>query len=236
MTVPGRLWRGLRWIGARELASLVAVLVLTGGILTLLETADLVSDGKTRELEERVLLSMRAADDPGDPIGPAWFEAAARDVTALGSSTVMAGLVLAVVGFLLLRRRWRAGLLIALAVCGAELIGHLLKAAYGRPRPTVVSQEAHVLTEAFPSGHAMVSAAVYLTLGALLAELETRLAVRAYILLWAVLLPLGIGLSRVYLGVHWPTDVLAGWAAGACWAIMCLLAARWLERSRQLSA
>ena len=80
----------------------------------------------------------------------------------------------------------------------------------------------------------MMSAVVYLTLGALLARSQPRKRLKAYFLLVAAFLTLIVGVSRVYLGVHWPTDVLAGWTAGAVWAILCWLAARRLQRSRRL--
>jgi undecaprenyl-diphosphatase len=106
----------------------------------------------------------------------------------------------------------------------------VLKEFFERPRPDLVPHGAEVFTASFPSGHAMMSAVVYLTLGALLARVETGLRVKAFVLSVSVLLTVLVGISRVYLGVHWPTDVLAGWTVGAAWAVMCWLIARVLQR------
>jgi undecaprenyl-diphosphatase len=80
----------------------------------------------------------------------------------------------------------------------------------------------------------MMSAAIYLSLGALLARSHERKRLKAYFLLIAALLSFLVGITRVYLGVHWPSDVLAGWTAGAVWALVCWLSARWLQGRRAL--
>ena len=106
----------------------------------------------------------------------------------------------------------------------------LLKIGFDRPRPDLVPHEAIVYTASFPSGHAMLAAVVYLTLGALLARVQPRRLLKLYLLGLAILLTVAVGASRVYLGVHWPTDVVAGWAVGAAWALLCWAAALWLQR------
>jgi undecaprenyl-diphosphatase len=133
-------------------------------------------------------------------------------------------------GFLLLVRRWRTLALVVGSTLGGTLVNALLKRLFARPRPTVVPHLTEVMTESFPSGHAMLSAIVYLTLGALLAQLVQRRRLKAYLVGVALGLTLLIGLTRVYLGVHYPTDVLGGWMAGLGWALVTALVARAARR------
>jgi len=129
-----------------------------------------------------------------------------------------------------LSRRRAAALLVLVAVAGGMLLSTLLKLGFERPRPDLVPHAVEVYTASFPSGHAMLSAVTWLTLGALLMRVEPRRRVKAFVLAMAVLTTLLVGASRIYLGVHWPTDVLAGWCIGAAWALICWLAALWLQR------
>jgi undecaprenyl-diphosphatase len=137
-------------------------------------------------------------------------------------------------GFLVLDGKRR----MALFVCGSVLSGliasTILKDLFVRPRPDLVPRAAYSSGASFPSGHSMMSAITYLVLGALLARSQERKRLKAYFFLLAALLTLMVGVSRVYLGVHWPTDVLAGWTAGAVWALLCWLAARWLQSRRRI--
>lgn len=227
-----RIWALLRWLGCHELGVLLSVLAVAGGVWAFIELADEVVEHSTRRFDRWVLLALRAKGDLTDPIGPRWFEEMARDITALGGSAVLLLLTAAIVGFLLLRRERRTAVFILLTVIGAELVSTVLKLGFERPRPTLVPHAVYVYTSSFPSGHAMLSAAVYLTLGALLAHLQERAVIKAYLLIWAVGITILVGLSRVYLGVHWPTDVLGGWAAGAAWAALWWLGARAMERRR----
>lgn len=196
--------------------------------------ADEVAEGDTRAFDERVLLALRAAGDPADPIGPRWFEEMMRDFTAIGGTGVLVLMVLAVAGFLTLTGKGHAALAIIVAVSGGTLLSQTMKWAYARPRPELVPHGAEVYTASFPSGHAMMSAIVYLTLGAMLARTQSSQTVKAYIIGVAIFLTVLVGTSRVYLGVHWPTDVLAGWALGALWAIASWLAMLWLQSRGQV--
>jgi undecaprenyl-diphosphatase len=196
--------------------------------------ADEVAEGDTRAFDERVLLALRVAGDPADPIGPKWFEEMMRDFTAIGGTGVLVLMVLAVAGFLTLTGKGHAALAIIVAVSGGTLLSQTMKWAYARPRPELVPHGAEVYTASFPSGHAMMSAIVYLTLGAMLARTQAGQAVKAYIIGVAIFLTVVVGTSRVYLGVHWPTDVLAGWALGALWASVCWLAMLWLQSRGQV--
>lgn len=222
------------WLGSRELSVLCVVFALLASVWIFAEIADEVTDGDTHEVDRRILLLMRTADDVTDPIGPGWVEEMGRDITALGGNIVLTLLTLIVMGYLALSQRKRLALVVMVAALGSLGVNSLLKDSYQRDRPDLVPHGAVVYTSSFPSGHSMVSASCYLTLGALLAMGERRRRLKAYYLLVALSLTLLVGVSRVYLGVHWPTDVLAGWTAGAGWALTCWLLARWLQRHGQI--
>lgn len=215
-----------------ELQVLLLLMTLGTGVWVFLEVADEVMEGETRAVDEALLLSMRSAGDLSDPLGPLWVEEMARDITALGGMVVLALLTLAILGYLLLVSRPRVAYLLLAAVVGGTLLSFLFKAGFDRPRPTLVPHESHAYSASFPSGHSMMSAVVYLTLGVLLARVHARRALKGYFLALAVLLTCAVGISRVYMGVHWPTDVLAGWAAGTVWAVFCWGVALWLQRRR----
>ena len=213
---------------------LVPMLLATASAWSFIEVAEEVAEGETRAVDEQIILAFRTSDI-SDPVGPAWFEEAVRDLTALGSTLVLAIAVLAVVGFLLLVRDWRAAIFTFAASGSGLLVSHLLKEAFGRPRPDLVPHEVTVFTSSFPSGHAMMSAVVYLTLASLVARLMQRRRLKLYAMSVAAVLTALIGLSRVYLGVHWPSDVLAGWMAGASWALACWLIAEKVGLGRDSS-
>lgn len=229
-----RLADGLGWIGRHELGVLVALVLITGGVWAFIELADEVVEGETRSFDHAVLLALHGDQDEPDPVGPPWLEELGRDLTALGGVGVLTMLTLAVTGFLLLQGKGRTSGLVLTAVVGGLIISTLLKHGFDRPRPDLVPHGSHVVTSSFPSGHSMMAAVTYLTLGALLARAQSRRRMRAYLLLLAVFLTLLVGVSRVYMGVHWPTDVVAGWTAGAVWALGCWLLARALQRKGRI--
>jgi undecaprenyl-diphosphatase len=206
-------------------AALAALAVVAAGLLGFAAVMQLVQGGSHR-FDEAVLLALRHPGLPDQPIGPSWLTLSAREVTALGSIPVLTLLGLLALGYLLLDGRWRAVLLLAVSLPGGLLLNSALKHGFDRPRPELVARLAEVQTASFPSGHAMLSAIGFLTLGALLASGTRRRRHRAYILGMAVALTLLVGGSRVWLGVHWPTDVLAGWCLGAAWAMACWLMLR----------
>lgn len=225
---------GFRWVGRHELGVVVSTAGTALGLFVFAKLASEIGEGEARSLDRALLLALRDPADLSKPIGPAWVEQVARDVTALGGPAVLTLLTLAAVGYLVLSRRARAAGFLTFSVVGAGLVTTALKGLFGRERPTVVPHLVAVSSMSFPSGHSLLSAAVFLTLGSLLARLERQLVVKAYLLLWALFLAVLVGCSRVYVGVHWPTDVLGGWAAGASWAGLCWLFARWLQRRGQL--
>lgn len=215
-----------------DLSVLIAVLILTGGVLTFVTIADSVVTGRSRSWDERLLRDLRDPADPAVPIGPQWLRSTARAVTVLGGRNVLALVSAAVLGFLLIQRANHAVLLVLAATLGGWLLSSTLKERFERPRPEVVPHltAGPARGMSFPSGHSMMSAVVYLTLGAFLARLVGRQAFKFSLVGAALLVPFLVGLSRVYLGVHYPTDVLAGWCAGLSWAVVCWLTARFLQR------
>lgn len=223
-------------IGRRELAILAAILAPAGLLYLFMQIVEEVGEGDTMVIDRAVLLALRNPADLADPIGPWWVEVMFKDLTSLGSTTVLMLVTLAAIGFLLITRRRGAALLVLVAVGGGTLLSSLFKQAFARPRPDFVAHAVDVHTASFPSGHAMLSAVTYLTLGALLARVEPHPMRKAYILGLAVALALAIGISRVFLGVHYPTDVLAGWSVGAAWAMLCWGVAWWLQRRGQVES
>ena len=220
----------LRALAPTESRVLVVALGIVASLWVFIGVASLVTAGRTQAFDEQILRALRRASDPGVPIGPHWCQAFALDVTALGSGAVLALIVVLVAGFLLIERRYGMVVLVFAASFGGGILNAVLKALFDRPRPTVVPPLAIVGSSSFPSGHSLIAAVVYLTLGALLARTTTRWRLRLYYLGVALGMSGLIGLSRIYLGVHYPSDVLAGWAAGALWALFCELVAQRLQR------
>jgi undecaprenyl-diphosphatase len=229
----GRLRNAIARVKPRDRSELF---ILLGGLLLVvlawvfIALAGEVLEGDTQKFDERMLEALRRPDNRAIPIGPAWLQNAALDITALGSPTVLGLAVLAIVGFLLLQQSYRAAAFVFVASCGGWLLNSLLKTAFSRTRPTVVPHLREVMSQSFPSGHALTSAAVYLTLGALLMRLAKRRLTKFYCITIAMLATFLVGASRVYLGVHYPTDVLAGWLIGLSWALLCWLVERTLEK------
>jgi len=214
------------------LAGAIAVVFL---VLTFAWVSDLVIGGATQNFDDRVLRALRRADDSSVPIGPSWLRIAALDLTALGSGTVLGLFVAAIAGFLLLQGLRRTAAFIVVASVGGWVLNALLKEFFRRPRPYAVPHLSQVMSLSFPSGHAMTSAAVYLTLGALLMRVADRRATKIYCMTCAMVMAALIGITRVYLGVHYPTDVLAGWLVGLSWALVCWMVERALEHKTGLA-
>lgn len=209
----------------------VALLALAGlGIYGFLAIADEVAEGEIDAFDTALLLALRNPADLSDPIGPPWLEETALEITALGGYPLIVLTLAAVIGFLLVTRRPGPALYALLSVAGGTVVSQLLKSLYDRPRPDLVAHLDTIHTASFPSGHAMMSTVAYLTLAALIVRIVVSRAARAYVLVVAVLVSLAVGVSRVYLGVHWPSDVAAGWALGVAWASLSWLAVTALRR------
>ena len=216
----------LRFWEKIEFSVLLAGIVVAGGLWGFIEMAEVARDTTAHAFDTDILLAFRESGITDDPVGPPWLEEAVRDITGLGSMIVLVLVTAATIFYLLLIGKRREALLMLVAVGGGQILSSLLKLGIDRPRPDLVPHLAEVQTLSFPSGHAMMAAVTYLTLGSMLAGIVPGRATKIYVLGVAVLVTLMVGLSRIYLGVHWPSDVLAGWCAGFAWAMLCWLVAR----------
>jgi undecaprenyl-diphosphatase len=228
--LPAPIGRVVARLAESDAVLLVRALLVVGAVWLFVGVASEVSKGDTLDADERIMRALRDAGNPADPIGPPWVEGAVRDLTSLGSNIVLVIFISAVGVFLAVRRQTHALYLVLVSTVGGFLLAQALKMVFARPRPDFVPHLALVSSTSFPSGHAMFSAVVYLTLGALLSQLVEERRLKAYFLGVACFLTFVVGLSRVYLGVHYPTDVLAGWSAGLAWALLCWMAASYLQR------
>ena len=215
-----------KFMGRSEGRVLLVMLLIAGGSWAFIEISDEVREGSVSALDQRILTALRSNESPHDPLGPKLLEQVARDLSALGSVSVLVLLTAAVSGFLLLTGNRRTAVVVVFAVITGFAAGRLLKAGFARPRPEFVPPDMVVSEHSFPSGHAMHAALTYLTLAALLTSLQSSRRVKAYILGAAISTMCLVGISRIYLGVHWPTAVLAGWTAGATWALIWWLIGR----------
>jgi undecaprenyl-diphosphatase len=227
--------RLLAWLATHEGAVLCAWGAMAAGALIFILIAGEIRGGDTLSFDRDLLLAMRR---PGDlaPKGSPAFQEAARDVTALGGTVVVTLVTAATAGFLALDGKRRMAAFVCASILTGSIAAAILKDLFHRPRPEIVPHAMYASSASFPSGHSMLSALTYLTLGVLLARSHQRKRLKVYFLFLAVLLTFSIGVSRVYLGVHWPTDVLAGWIAGAVWALLCWMVARRLQNRRTLES
>lgn len=224
------LRRWLGWLGGHGNLFIAAVLVVVGATWGFIRLTDEVIEGDTQHFDEWAVLALRQANDPGVPIGPRWLGEVGRDITALGGVAVLSLVTIAVAGYLWMEGKYHAMWLVLIATFGGLVLSTMLKLLVDRARPQLVPHLSMVYTTSFPSGHSMLSAVVYLTLGSLLARLTPSRPVKLYFIAVAMVLTFLVGISRVYMGVHYPTDVLAGWTAGLVWALIVWLVARALQR------
>lgn len=218
-----------RWLASQEGPVLVAALGIVLALLAFSKIAAEMLEGDVRDFDDWLLRLLRQPGNVHIPIGPQWLVEVAQDITALGGRTLMWLMLLAALGYLWLDRRYGAMWLVAIAASGGGLLSTMMKELFDRGRPDTVPHLVVVVSPSFPSGHSMLAAVVYLTLGALLARMALRRRAKLFVLSVALLVTFLVGSSRIFLGVHYPTDVLAGWCAGLAWALACWLIARYLQ-------
>jgi undecaprenyl-diphosphatase len=226
----------LRRLERRELTWLFWGLGLCLLLFAFVSLAGEVTEGDTQAFDTKILRALRDPLDPSKPIGPEWIETSLLDLTAIGGPTVLGLVTVFVIGFLVLQTRYRTAVVVAISSLSGEILNDVMKQFFNRPRPTIVPHLRVAFSTSFPSGHAMESAIVYLTLAAILMRAAERRLTKAYILSIAVLLTALVGTSRVYLGVHYPTDVIGGWTVGFMWASICWLATRQFEATAHVEA
>ena len=176
-----------------------------------------VNRGLTQNLDNEILRKVHELASRADRPGRLWGEESVVAITSVGAQVNLVCACVVVLGFLLFLRRWQLSVFIALSLLGAIGLNHWLKPFFGRARPDVVPHAQFVESASFPSGHAMISTAAYLALGLVGAELLRARSLKIYLLTIVVIMSFAIGLSRIYLGVHYPSDVLAGWILGLVW-------------------
>lgn len=228
------LTRALR-VARTEIAAVTAMLVMALGVLTFVEVADDMRQADGQAFDAAVLHAVRPfADDPGRPWGPWWLHEAAADITSLGGISVLALFALITFGFQMILKKRLSALLLLVGLAGGVALSEGLKAVFERERPPVEFQAVETLNASFPSGHALLSTVFYLTLGVMLTRAFPRRRLKAYVLGVGVLIAVLIGLTRIYLGAHWASDVFAGWSVGAAWAMALWLVAYAVERRQRL--
>jgi undecaprenyl-diphosphatase len=231
----GSLSRGLRDLRISPLPVAMAAVVAFAA-WAFLSIAGEVREGEIEAFDRALLLWFRDPADLAQPIGPAWLEIAMVDLTTLGGTAVLITLVLSVAGFMLVGGMAGPAAFTVLSIAGGTAFSQLLKWIYDRPRPDLVEHLTVIQTASFPSGHATMATIVYLTLAAMVVRLVDTTAQRAYVMTVAIGICIVVGISRVFLGVHWPSDVLAGWALGAAWACCSWLVVAGLRRLRRREA
>jgi undecaprenyl-diphosphatase len=217
-----------------EIAALAAFSIIA---LCAATFADLAEDSREADSQGFDLAILHAlhpyASDPARPLGPPWAGIVAADITSLGSTALLVLFALMAVGLLLMLQKRLSALLLVVGLAGGLALSEGLKAVFERARPPVEYQSVHTLNASFPSGHALLSAVFYLTLGVMLTRAFPRRRLKAYVMGMAIVMTLLVGTSRIYLGAHWATDVFAGWSVGAAWAMALWLVSYAVARRQQ---
>ncbi len=198
-------------------AAALGVLIL---VLAFVFIAEEMLEGDLAHFDQAILRLFRSAGNPAEPIGPAWLQEFGRDVTALGSFAFLGLVYVACLGYMLLSDKRAEAALLTASVLGGLALSTALKMGFDRPRPDL-PHAARTFTASFPSGHSALSAITFLTLGALLASITPSWRLKVYFIAIVITLTTAVGVSRLYLGVHYPSDILAGWAIGSAWALFC---------------
>jgi undecaprenyl-diphosphatase len=217
------------WLLARDLELIGSCFLVALLLFAFLKIGQEVREGEP-SIDERILMAMRDPKNLAVGIGPAGLPGVVRDITALGSPTLGTLFSLALVVWLLLTGRPGAALFVTFAMVGGWLLNDLLKDIFARERPMIAPHLMRPSDPSFPSGHTMMSSILYPTMAELFGRLVRQRRLRFYLMGLAITVALLVGLSRIYLGVHYPSDVVAGLAMGFAWALACGIVARLLQR------
>lgn len=228
------LFISFKEVAKREIKVLLIILFILLCTILFIEIGRMVDKGSTQRFDEWVILSLRNSEDVNLPIGPKWISEFMNDITTLGGGYIIGIITIFVIGYLILQKRFDALFIVLAATIGGTLIVFGLKDLYGRERPDLIFRLHETNSLSFPSGHSMMSAVVYLTQAAIIARFQRNIKIRFYILSAALFLTFIIGVSRVYLGVHYPTDVIAGWTIGLAWATFCWFVVWFFQRRMNL--
>lgn len=207
----------------RSRAEATALAATAGCLFVFFSLTLLIETQVVQKADEAVVLAARVPGNTATPVGPVWLAELARDVTSLGGYIVLTLITVLVWLFLRLERTKATATRFVITVAGGYLLNVLLKTAIARPRPSVAPFLTQVYSPSFPSGHTMMSTVVFLTLGLMVSEMATRRAVQVLVISAPFAVAVAVSLTRVYLGVHFPTDVVAGLCCGVAWTLGCWL-------------
>ncbi|MFC5344259.1 phosphatase PAP2 family protein [Brevundimonas staleyi] len=215
-------------VARAEFAALGALAIVTLGIMTFVEIADDMTEADGQAFDQMVLQWMQPI--AGQPRGPWWLQEAAGDITSLGGIAVLGLFAIVAIGMLLILRKRLSALLLVVGLAGGVALSEGLKAIFERERPPAVYQAVATLNASFPSGHALLSTVFYLSVAVMMTRAFPKKRLKAYVLGVGMVFALMVGLTRVYLGAHWASDVMAGWCVGAAWAMALWLVSYAVER------
>jgi undecaprenyl-diphosphatase len=210
-----------KYFAGVDIKALFAFTAIILGLMGFLIIAGIVMRGSADDIDLQILRSLRDPVNPHKPIGPEWLFEGMRDITSLGGATVVFLITLISVGYFLLQKEYTLLILILVATIGGAILDLELKEYFARVRPSVIPRLVDVKSYGFPSGHSMMSTIVYFSLASLMIRIQGQRLYKIFVLSVAFSLTFIIGVSRVYLGVHYPTDVIAGWSLGLAWASLC---------------
>jgi len=231
---PMNFFRRALRIARTELAAVSALLVVAAGLAIFTDLAEDMREGDGQAFDQAILSALRPHANLSDAWGPGWLEQAAGDLTSLGSIAVLTLFATIVILFLLLQRKRLSALLLLIGLAGGVMLSEGLKSVFERDRPPEIYRAVATINASFPSGHALLSAVFYLSIAVMLTRAFPRRSFKAYVLVVGVILTLVVGMTRIYLGAHWATDVLAGWSVGAAWAMTTWLVAYAIERRQRV--
>lgn len=218
-------------VARTEFAALGALMIVVLGAMTFVEIADDMTEADGQAFDQMVLHWMQPV--PGQPRGPWWLHEAAGDITSLGGIAVLGLFAIVAIGMLLILRKRLSALLLVVGLAGGVGLSEGLKALFERERPPAVYQAVETLNASFPSGHALLSTVFYLSVAVMMTRAFPRKRLKAYVLGVGMVFALMVGLTRVYLGAHWASDVMAGWCVGAAWAMALWLVSYAVERRQK---